>query len=202
MSTLNAVEMAMMQSPARAWSQRHVEMRMFKRLMARAGVDPRGKRILDAGCGSGLGLQLIAEAFAPSRLVGFDLMPEQIERARTRGVAAEIAVGDITAIDHADASFDAVFVFGILHHVPAWRRAQRELARVLAPGGALLVEEIHGTFVGIQDRLVGTSHPREARFDWPAFRGGLADAGLVVAAESAVVPLAPVRSFCAVKPRG
>lgn len=203
-SRLNAVEMAMMQSPARAWSQRHVEMRMFKKLLARAGVDPTGGRILDAGCGSGLGLELIAEAFAPSRLVGFDLMPEQIERARTREVAAraELAVGDITAIDHPDGSFDAVFVFGILHHVPAWRQALRELARVLAPGGALLVEEIHGGFVRIQDKVIGTSHPIEARFDWAEFRAGLAVAGLSVASESAVLPLAPIRSFCAIKPRG
>ena len=201
MSTLNAVEMAMMQSPARAWSQRHVEMRMFRRLLARAGIDPTGGRILDAGCGSGLGLALIAEAFAPKRLVGFDLMPAQIERARARReITAELAVGDITAIDHPDASFDAVFVFGILHHVPAWRRGLRELARVLAPGGALLVEEIHGTFVAVQDRVIGTSHPRAARFDWTQFRAGVADAGLAIAAESAVLPLAPIRSFCAVKP--
>jgi ubiquinone/menaquinone biosynthesis C-methylase UbiE len=202
MSTLNAVEMAMMQSPARAWSQRHVEMRMFRRLLRRAGIDPTGGRILDAGCGNGLGLELIAEAFAPRRLVGFDLMPAQIERARRRGVRAELALGDITAIDHPDASFDTVFVFGILHHVPAWRQALRELARVLAPGGALLVEEIHGTFIDLQDAVIRTRHPKAARFDWTQFRGGLADAGLAVVAEAAVLPLAPIRSFCAVKPRG
>lgn len=202
MARLNAVEMSMMQSPARAWSQRHVEMRMFRRLLARAGVDPTGGRILDAGCGNGLGLELIGDAFAPRRLVGFDLMPEQIERARRRGLAAELAVGDITAIDHPDASFDAVFVFGILHHVPAWRRGLTELARVLAPGGALLVEEIHGAFIAVQDRVIGTAHPVEARFDWTQFRAGIAAAGLVVASESAVLPLAPVRSFCAIKPRG
>ena len=196
---LNPVEYAMMQSPARAWSQRHVEMRTFRRLVRRIGADLRGARILEAGCGNGLGLALIQEAFAPRRLAGFDLMPEQIERARARGVAAEIAVGDITAIDHPDGAFDAVFVFGILHHVPGWRRALGELGRVLAPGGVLLVEEIHGRFVDLEDRLLGTDHPRGARFTWDDFRAGLRAAGLTVAAEQAILPLA-VRSFAATKP--
>src|SRR5262245_62779838 len=119
MSRLNDKELAMMQSPIRAWSQRHVEMRVFRRLLRKAGVDPSGGRILDAGCGNGNGLLLLAEMFHPSRLCGFDLMPEQVERARARteGMGVEVAVGDITAIDHADDSFEAIFVFGILHHV-------------------------------------------------------------------------------------
>jgi ubiquinone/menaquinone biosynthesis C-methylase UbiE len=199
MSRLNSTELAMMQSPSRAFSQRHVEMPAFRRMARRAGVDLTGARILDAGCGSGLGLALIAETYRPSRLVGIDLMPEQVERAIARGVpGAEIRVGDITAIDEPDASFDAVFVFGILHHVPAWRAALRELARVLRPGGILLVEEIHGRFVDIEDRLLGTSHPIEARFDWPTFRDGLARAGLAIRDETALVPGA-VRSFAATK---
>lgn len=200
-STLNAVELALMQSPARAWSQRHIEMRMFRRLLQRAGVDVAGGRILDAGCGNGLGLELITEAFAPRRLVGFDLMPAQLERARRRGISrVELQLGDITAIAHPDATFDAVFVFGILHHVPAWRRGLRELARVLVPGGVLCVEEIHGVLVDVQDAVIGTEHPRAARFDWTQFRAGIQDAGLAVRAEAAVLPLMPIRSFVCVKP--
>jgi SAM-dependent methyltransferase len=199
MSRLNPVEMAMMQSPLRAWSQRHVEFRLFRHLLRRARIDPTGGRILDAGCGNGYGLALLAEAFRPRRLVGFDLMPEQVERARQRGLAAEIEVGDITAIAHPDGEFDAVFVFGILHHVPAWRQGLRELGRVLAPGGALCVEEISGRFIAVQDRVIGTSHPREATFDWREFRDGIAAAGLTIAAERALLPGA-VRSFVAVKP--
>jgi SAM-dependent methyltransferase len=196
---LNPIEYAMMQSPARAWSQRHVEMRTFRRLLRRIGVDLAGARILEAGCGNGHGLTLLQAAFAPRRLVGFDLMPEQIERARARGLPAELAVGDITAIDHPAGGFDAVFVFGILHHVPAWRQALRELARVLAPGGVLLVEEIHGRFVDLEDRFLGTEHPRGARFTWGDFRAGLGAAGLTVAAEQAILPFA-VRSFAATRP--
>lgn len=199
MSTLNAVEMSLMQSPARAWSQRHIEMRMFRRLLGRAGRDLTGKRLLDAGCGNGLGLELIAESFQPRRLVGFDLMPAQIARAQKRGLAAEIALGDITAIAHPDAVFDGAFVFGILHHVPAWREGLRELARVLVPGGVLLVEELHGGFIQWQDKLIGTSHPPAAAFDWVTFRTGLEAVGFDVVAEGEILPFGPVRSFCAIK---
>jgi ubiquinone/menaquinone biosynthesis C-methylase UbiE len=108
-------------------------------------------------------------------------------------VTAEIAIGDITQIAHPDASFDGVFVFGILHHVPAWRAALRELGRVLRPGGVLVIEELHGTFIRYQDRIIGTDHPRDAAFDWPQFRAGMADAGLTVIAEASF--LNAMRSF-------
>ncbi len=198
MTRLNAAELAMMDSRLRRFSQREIELRTFRRLLRRAGIDLHGRDLLDAGCGNGYGLTLLADAFAPRRLVGFDLMPEQIERARQRGVRAEIAVGDITAIAHPDATFDGVFVFGILHHVPAWRAALRELARVLRPGGVLLVEEIHGAAVRLEDRFLGTSHPREAAFGWRDFRAALHEAGLDIAAETGLL-LGAVRSFAVVK---
>jgi len=181
MARLNAIEFAAMQSPLRRLVQRRWELPTFVRALDRAGIDLRGKRILEAGCGSGYALELLAKRFRPSRLVGFDLMPEQIERARARNITgAEVRIGDITRIAETDGSFDAVFVFGILHHVPGWRVALAELSRVLTPGGALCVEEIHGRGAWLEDKFLGTSHPREAAFDWPTFREALRDAGLTV----------------------
>jgi ubiquinone/menaquinone biosynthesis C-methylase UbiE len=198
MTRLNERELSMMDSPLRRFSQREIELRMFGRLLRRANIDLHGARILDAGCGNGYGLELLEQRFTPRRLVGIDLMPEQIERARRRRLTAEIAVADITRIPEPDAAFDAVFVFGILHHVPQWREALVELARVIDTGGVLLIEEIHGTAVRLEDRLFGTSHPREAAFDWPAFRSALERAGLSIVAEDGLL-FSAVRTFAAVK---
>jgi ubiquinone/menaquinone biosynthesis C-methylase UbiE len=170
-------------------------MKTFVRMLDAAGIDLRGRRILDAGCGSGYSTRLLAERFQPLVLAAFDLMPEQIERANQRhGALAEFSLGDITAIAHADASFDAAFVFGVLHHVPEWRKALAELARVLTPRGVLLLEEIHESFVDFEDRFLFTSHPAEARFDWPVFRAAISAAGLTIEDERALVGAA-ARSF-------
>jgi ubiquinone/menaquinone biosynthesis C-methylase UbiE len=198
MTRLNPTELSMMDSAARRLSHRLVELRVFQRLLRRASVDLAGAAILDAGCGNGYGLALLSRTYRPSRLVGIDLMPEQIERARRRRLAAEIRVGDITAIAEPDGAFDAAFVFGILHHVPAWRDALRELARVVKPGGVLLVEEIHGRFVDLEDRYLGTSHPPGARFNWPTFRAGLDAAGFTIAGEHGML-FSAIRSFVAMR---
>lgn len=177
---LNRLEFLMMNNPVRRAGQRWIELPLFERMLRRAAVELEGRRILDAGCGSGFGTKLLSRRFRPGLLHGFDLMPEQIERARSRCPEAELRVGDITAIAEPDGSFDAVFVFGILHHVPEWRQALREIFRVLAPGGVLLVEELHGRTAEWADRWLGTEHPRAAAFDWPTFREGLEAAGFEI----------------------
>lgn len=200
MTRLNDRELSMMDSPLRRFSQRAIELRMFERLLRRADLRLHGARLLDAGCGNGYGLELLSRRFEPRRLVGIDLMPEQIDRARRRGLHADVRVADITQIPEPDGAFDGVFVFGILHHVPRWRDALVELARVLDVGGVLLIEEIHGTAVHLEDQVLGTSHPREAAFDWPSFRAGIAAAGLSIVSEDSLL-FSAVRGFAAVKPR-
>ena len=59
----------------------------------------------------------------------------------------QLWVGDATAVPVEDESFDAVFDFGIIHHVPHWRAALGEVHRVLKPDGRFYAEEVLGRFV-------------------------------------------------------
>jgi ubiquinone/menaquinone biosynthesis C-methylase UbiE len=152
----------MMNNPVRRFLQRHIEFRIFRQHLRKHGIDLTNKAILDAGCGSGYSTGLIASEFSPSRLVAFDLMPEQIAFAKRRDLDAEIFVGDMTHVELPDKTFDAVFIFGVLHHIPSWRGALREMARVLGPKGVLLVEE------------------PQVRFSWLQFEQGMSDAGLEI----------------------
>ena len=56
---------------------------------------------------------------------------------RQQGAPGAIALEDVTALSHADASLDAIGSFDVLEHVPDYRRALAEFARVLKPGGEL-----------------------------------------------------------------
>jgi 2-polyprenyl-3-methyl-5-hydroxy-6-metoxy-1,4-benzoquinol methylase len=75
---LGRTEFLAMNNPVRQWLQKHVEFTVFRKHLERRGIASHGKAILDAGCGSGYSSELILEAFKPSRLVAFGLMPEQM----------------------------------------------------------------------------------------------------------------------------
>jgi ubiquinone/menaquinone biosynthesis C-methylase UbiE len=96
----------------------------------------RGKRVLEAGCGTGLLLERVA-GFA-ARAVGVDLSAGMLARARARGL--EVAQGSITALPCPDAAFDVVYSVKVLAHVADIRAALAEMARVTAPGGVVLAE--------------------------------------------------------------
>lgn len=106
----------------------------------RAGTGP-GDRALDVACGSGNAA--IRAAAAGADVVGVDLTPEMFGAARRNAAAAGVAVdwveGDAEALPFADESFDVVLsVFGCMF-APRHEVAARELGRVLAPGGRLVV---------------------------------------------------------------
>ena len=98
----------------------------------------RGLRVLDAGCGVGWGGQILLDAGACS-VVGVDIAPEAVADAVRRVPAGRFTVGDLAALPVATASIDVVVCFEAIEHVEEPHRALDELARVLAPGGSLLV---------------------------------------------------------------
>lgn len=183
---LNAVEKAMMNNPVRAAIQRGFE---APRLLSMGGK-LSGGRALEIGCGRGVGTQLILDRFGAERVDAFDLDPQMVALARARlakyGERVKLWAGDAEHIDAPDATYDAVFDFGIVHHIPNWRAALSEVRRVLAPGGRFYAEEVMRAFIHhpVWRRLL--EHPMEDRFDHRQFQDGLRDAGFAVVAERAM----------------
>ncbi len=120
----------------------------------------RDERVLDVGCGLGLFLIGAAKRLTTGRAVGIDKWQQEdlsgnhaagtLDNATIEGVAdkVEVLTGDARKLPFDDASFDVVLSSMALHNIydaGERRTAVREIARVLAPGGRLLIVDVRHT---------------------------------------------------------
>jgi SAM-dependent methyltransferase len=94
----------------------------------------QGLRLLDCGCGTGFNLNQLREY---GRAVGYDLLEPAVRWTKQRGLS--VARADATRVPFKDASFDVVTCFDMLESVPDDRAAIAEMARVVVPGGAVVL---------------------------------------------------------------
>jgi ubiquinone/menaquinone biosynthesis C-methylase UbiE len=120
-----------------------------------------GEVVLDVGCGTGtLALEAARHVGNAGRVYGIDPSAEQIARARRSAVRGhapiEFQLGVIEEIPFLDATFDVVLSTLMMHHLPAplKRRGLAEVARVLKPGGRLIIAD----FARKQDRKGLAAH--------------------------------------------
>jgi SAM-dependent methyltransferase len=99
----------------------------------------RGKRVLEVGCG--MGCMAMNWARQGAVVSAVDLNPVAVAQTRTRfeifGLSGDIREADAAALPYADASFDYVYSWGVLHHSPDLRRSLDELHRVMRPGARI-----------------------------------------------------------------
>jgi SAM-dependent methyltransferase len=100
----------------------------------------RGRRVLDFGCGSGYGSAMIARSAL--HVTGVDVAADAVAYAAERHGSDNLDFQHVTAdggLPFADASFDTVLSFQVFEHVEHEQRYLQEIARVLVPGGTLLL---------------------------------------------------------------
>jgi SAM-dependent methyltransferase len=122
------------------------------RMLRRRKFDLRGrKRILDVGSGAGQIVgHLLKYADRDATITGCDISPEMLRRARGRlkSDRPQFLTADLTRLPFADAAFDCITCGYVLEHLPDARLGLAELARVLAPGGRMLLLTTEDSFGG------------------------------------------------------
>ena len=189
MARMSILERWLVKSPFRAWLQRG-EVRAF----VRWAVLPPEACVLDMGCGPGVSTALILDVLRPRCLAAFDFDASMVEFARRRLVARRseqrphLAVADATHMPYGDGCFDAVFESGVVHHIPDWRAAVREVGRVLKPGGRFcFAEPSRGRLSRGLYRML--PHAVESMFSPDEWRSALTEAGLQVKEPLRSLPL-------------
>ena len=126
-----------------------------------------GRRVLDAGCGTGYGCAALAgQALS---VTGLDIAPEAIAYARENYAAGGVRFveGSCSAMPLPDAGFDLVIAFEVIEHLADWQAFLLEGRRVLAPGGVLLISTPNRDYYAESRRLSGPNpfHAHEFAFD-------------------------------------
>jgi len=105
-----------------------------------AGSDLESKVVLDAGCGMGRYLRIAAESPA-GLIVGLDLSRAVVAARELTARLSQVALvrGDLLKLPFAPRSFDQIYSLGVLDHTPDARAAFLSLARLLKPGGRIVV---------------------------------------------------------------
>jgi len=169
------------------------------RLILRMTGPLRGRTVLDVGCGDGT-LAAVFAGDGAARVVGCDPDARMIARARARagsgGNRLDLAIARSQCLPFPDASFDVVTCITVLAFVPDANAAIAEMARVLRPGGKLVIGDLNKwSYWAARRRIrswLGAKLWRGARFRTARqLAAMLRDAGLVVDATAGAIFFPP-----------
>lgn len=177
---LNKTEKCLVTHPLRAYLQeRWVTKRFHKRHPL-----PQNAHVLEVGCGSGAGFEQILRVMGAAHVTATDADPDMLARARPLaerlGSKVRLQQARATDLPFATHQFDAVFDYGVLHHIPNWQLAIKEIHRVLKPGGVLYMEEYYAKLIcnPLINRFI--EHPQDNRFTPEQLKTQLEEVGFKV----------------------
>lgn len=202
---LNKIEFALINNPIRGFIQKFHEIRISRRITPITNIGIA----LEIGCGNGYGTKLIKKHFGPRRIEAIDLDEKMIgiARRKNRDASIQYYVMDASALSFADRTFDAIFDFGIIHHIPNWKDCISEMYRVLKDNDEVITEELSiETFSTLSGRIWKglLDHPYSKMFSTAEFLEGLSATDFEVQGFSEYYPLRLFKHFSLVakKPTG
>jgi SAM-dependent methyltransferase len=146
-------------------------------IISRVGAMPASPTIADVGCSTGYLLEDVGAACSGATIIGVDLIAAGLEKAHRLVPDAQLLRADVCELPICDGTVDAVVSANLLEHVPDDRRALREFARILRPGGrAVIVVPAGPSTYDYYDRFLG----HERRYSRGELAAKCADAGLDV----------------------
>ncbi len=141
---LNRIEFMLINNPVRARIQEYYELKILLNMYGNVSVLRSLDTVLEIGCGNGSGIKLIKKYFSPKKIYAIDLDERMISIAkrRNRDPTITFEIMDASRLGFSDNYFDAVFDFGVIHHIPDWKGCVDEIYRVLKKGGLIFLEEL------------------------------------------------------------
>lgn len=146
---------------------------------------PPNKKILEIGCGNGIGTRLIHEYFVPNELIAteYDESLVEITQEKVKDLDVLVEQADATKFRFVNNEFDAVVGLSVIHHIPNWEEALDELHRIIKPSGLLIIKELSidtfSTFFGKISRKF-VEHPYDDMFTEKEFIDYLKQKGFKV----------------------
>lgn len=145
----------------------------------------KGKTILEIGCSNGQGASLINKYFSPKEIVATDLDERLLNLAKRNIKEASIKfeIADATKLRFQNNTFDAVFDFGVIHHITDWENCLKELHRVLKPKGLVFIYDVSiESFYSLWGCIIKklTLHPYESMYKRKEFTNYLNKLGFKI----------------------
>jgi SAM-dependent methyltransferase len=133
-----------------------------------------GKRVVDAGCGTGYGSAELARS--AQRVIAFDISAEAIAHARAHFPNPNLSFvqASCAAIPLARDAADVIVAYEVIEHVEAWRDFLAETRRVLSPNGLLIISTPNRDYYAEARRLTGPNPYHVREFDHLEFSAELA----------------------------
>jgi cytosine/adenosine deaminase-related metal-dependent hydrolase/ubiquinone/menaquinone biosynthesis C-methylase UbiE len=114
-----------------------------QRFLSRMLPDVAGLDVVDAGCGTGRWLQLLA-SHGPASLVGVDTSPEMLQRASAKlGTRSTLHLGSCAALPIQNATADLILASFLLSYLDSVDTFARELHRIARPGASVFLTDMH-----------------------------------------------------------